>query len=96
MKLQVRVSVVGYRDYDDKQRFEIMGFGDAVEAKEFLQGLKATGGGDEPEDVVGALNVCLQQDWSESASKKVYFITDAPPHGKDYNDCKFDDYSEGD
>ena len=35
-----------------------------------------------PEDMQGGLKLCLLQDWTEEAVKRVVIITDAPPHGK--------------
>lgn len=83
MNLTARITVIGYRDHCDARRFEVKPFhGNVQECKEFINTLKASGGGDTPEDIVGALKVCLMQDWTEEANKKVFMICDAPPHGK--------------
>lgn len=44
----------------------------------------------------GGLKMCLMQDWTEEAIKRVVIITDAPPHGRQYQNvpCR-DDYPEG-
>ena len=81
--LKCRVSVVGYRDIKDARRFEVMPFNeDTEEVKKFIGAIKAEGGKDMPEDMQGGLKVCLQQDWTEEAIKRVVIMTDAPPHGK--------------
>ena len=60
-----------------------------------MSGLKATGGGDFPEDMAGAFDVALKLDWS-SKSKYAILIADAPCHGKKYHDSHSDDYPNGD
>lgn len=55
----------------------------------------AEGGKDFPEDVVGGLKMCLMQDWTEEASKKVFFVTDAPCHGKQFSGDLDDHYPDG-
>jgi len=95
MNLKARIHVIGYRDYCDARRFEVKPFHEDVsEVKDFIGSLKAQGGGDTPEDIAGALKVCLMQDWTEEANKKVFMICDAPPHGKMYHNCD-DSYPEG-
>ena len=52
--------MVGYRDLSDAQRFEVFDFGGASQAptfRAFLGGVRATGGGDSYEDVLGGLQV---------------------------------------
>jgi len=94
-KLDVRVCFVGYRDHCDKQRFTIQEFSkDIGKVKDFISKVRATGGGDFPEDVVGGLRKCLDQQWSSDSSKQVFHIFDAPCHGKKYCDGG-DDYPDG-
>ena len=52
----------------------------------FLQTLQASGGGDIPEDVFGALQVSLHQSYRKDSTKIFVVITDAPPHGKIFSD----------
>ena len=55
--LTVRVSFVGYRDHCDSKRFDIMNFGEDIDAvKRFIEKVSASGGGDWPEDVTGGMN----------------------------------------
>ena len=94
--LKVRVSFVGYRDHCDRDRFSIKGFTEDIQGmKAFIQATPATGGGDAPEDVVGGLRKCLDQDWSKDSKKQVFFICDAPCHGKKYHDGMWDSYPDG-
>ena len=50
--LTVRVSFIGYRDVQDKNRFDIFPFSeDLAEVTKFIASMRASGGGDTPEDV---------------------------------------------
>ena len=55
------------------------------EVKQFIAKVQAIGGADTPEDTQGGLKLCLLQDWTEEAAKRVVIITDAPPHGKQFH-----------
>ncbi len=63
--IQIRVSVVAYRDHcDGKKIQEIFPFNtDIASCQKFISGLEATGGGDGPEDVAGGFENALMQDW---------------------------------
>ncbi len=77
----LRVAVVGYRDFEDKKRFEVFDFSSStLDAKNFLDGLKATGGGDGPEDVNGAFQKIEELDWQNTV-KCIIHVADAPCHG---------------
>ena len=52
---------------------------------EFLEQQKAEGGGDRPEDVLGALDSAAGLTW-QSKIRLLLLITDAPGHGRDLND----------
>lgn len=54
----------------------------------------ADGGDDNPEDMQGGLKLCLLQNWTKEATKRVVIITDAPPHGSKYH-YEHDDYPNG-
>jgi hypothetical protein len=56
----------------------------------FLKSVSASGGGDCPEDLFGALQIVSTQPWRENAKKVVIVISDAPPHGVDFSDLKSD------
>jgi hypothetical protein len=94
--LDFQVALVGYRDFDDVKQFEVHDFTSDVEKiKTFLGTLFANGGNDAPEDVKGAFIHALfgldddcghRLSWeTESASKSVYLITDAPAHGRKFH-----------
>ena len=96
---KIRLSFVGYRDFDnkeDKREYEIINFTDDIDNFIFsLKKLECYGGGDEPEDVAGALNEALKLDWKSNA-KYVVLVCDAPCHGRKYHDIYVDNFSEGD
>lgn len=49
----------------------------------FLEKVEAFGGGDIPEDFVGALNSAFEKlSWNPEAKKAIIWIADAPAHGK--------------
>ncbi len=100
---KIRIAIVGYRDVEDKVRFEIFEFSESVnDAKQFLEKIKASAGGDEPEDVNGAFQKVLELDW-KYFTRMVYHLADAPCHGTRFhntrdkhprgrkNDAKWDD-----
>ena len=94
--LKIRICFVGYRDHCDRERFAIHQFTDDVdEIKKYISSVQAVGGGDFPEDVVGGLRKCLDQNWSANSSKQVFHIFDAPCHGKEYHDGGWDSYPNG-
>jgi hypothetical protein len=93
-----RYSCVGYRDpIDSKQDIhEVLNFtSNIVELREFLSKLHAKGGGDSPEDYVGAIDLVKTLDWTlddNKVRKVVIMIADAPPHGKDF--CCYSNHDE--
>ena len=90
--IPLRLAFVGYRDHcDGPQRLAVFEFSTDVEAfKAFVGAQAATGGGDAPEDVFGALNVVSNLNWN-SALRMLYHIADAPCHGNDFHDPSMDD-----
>lgn len=85
----VRFGIVAYRDRGDAYVTKSLPFGpDDRASLAFLSGLRAEGGGDGPEDVLGGLAAALDRlDWnaSDHADRQVILIGDAPPH-LDYAD----------
>lgn len=83
----VNVGVVAYRDPVDvpTDTHEVLKLTDSGTALcEFLKKIKATGGGDTPEDVAGALETALAQlfpDVPAGDAVILCHVTDAPPHG---------------
>lgn len=53
----------------------------------------AYGGGDEPEDWVGALRLAIENtDWRPSSKKMIIMLTDADAHGRKY--CGYENHQE--
>jgi hypothetical protein len=95
--IQIRICIVGYRDYcDGPKNFEVQGFTNSVSTCEtFLGKLQASGGGDRSEDIAGAFELALKQKW-KAKCRYAILITDAPCHGKKYHDGFGDDHPDGD
>lgn len=92
------LSFVGYKDHcDGPNHFEILPFTKNVsDFESFLDGVNPTGGGDEPEDVIGGLKKAIDMDWSDKSGTKIIFhLGDAPPHGKGTYHNSRDDYEAG-
>ncbi|KAI6192562.1 Efk-1 [Aphelenchoides fujianensis] len=95
----VRLAFVAYRDYGDRPQFQQFAFNESVgEFRQFCGGLKAFGGGDTPEDVMGGLHRAWKLDWSrEPATIRVLFhVADAPAHGDHFHLLADDEYPKGD
>ena len=82
---KIRLSFIGYRDFDTKEEernYEIINFTENIEnIISTIKKYECYGGGDQPEDVAGALYQALKMDWKSSA-KYVVLVCDAPCHGK--------------
>lgn len=93
----INMCFIGYRDHcDGKIRFETQDFtSDIISLKKFINKVKASGGGDEPEDVAGALDIGLKMSWTASA-KYAVLVSDAPCHGVKYHKVSGDSYPNGD
>ena len=98
--VKVRVSFVGYRDFDcGKNSLSVLNFTDDVEKFEnYLSGVTANGGGDAAEDMCSGFESALKQNWNSSSTKVGIIVTDAPCHGSRYqpNIYSSDDYKSGD
>ena len=83
---EVNISFVGYRDFSEKEKrhfcypFSL----DIDKAIKFINNIKVIGGDDIPENLTGALDLALKQDW-KSLAKYAIIITDSPCHGKKYH-----------
>lgn len=95
--LCVRLGFIGYRDHcDGTNRLAVFRFSNDVQAfKDFVGGQGATGGGDAPEDVFGALNVAVGFEW-QSTTRILVHTGDAPCHGRKYHEGLGDDHPDGD
>lgn len=84
----MRIRVVAFRDFDaDSDPVEIGGFwqlpAQAGEFRTFVSGLRAAGGGDEPESGLEALALAIDSPWDREAQRRRHVIvmfTDASAH----------------
>lgn len=83
--LNLRLSVVAYRDLGDKKRFEVMDFDSSVEKFEsFISALQAIGGADAPEDIAGAFQQANMLSWLHH-TRLAFLIADYPCHGTEFH-----------
>jgi hypothetical protein len=86
--LQLQVGCVCYRDPVDSPEDgppQCHALNPSILAfRTFLETVRATGGGDAPEDWVGALNSLLGLEWRSTAIHAIVWIADAPAHGARY------------
>ena len=96
---KIRLSFVGYRDFnmaDEKRVYNSKEFTENIkEITDYINNLGCFGGGDIPEDIVGALKHSLNMKW-ESEAKYAILVCDAPCHGKQYHNVSYDRFAEGD
>lgn len=79
---EVRIAVVGYKDHSDSPNIQFHDFTtSADQARHFVTGLKATGGADAPEDVLGGIRQAVNASWKHQ-TRCIIHIADAPPHGR--------------
>lgn len=90
--LKLRVGVVAYRDNGDKKHFEILEFtNNEAKFQNFLNILAPAGGGDYPEDLLGAMKIINKWKWT-SSTKMLVGITDAEHRG-DFSDKRSNSYT---
>ncbi|KAF1739435.1 Alpha-protein kinase 1 [Beauveria bassiana] len=83
---EVRIAVVGYKDHNDYPNIEFLDFTSSVtDVHNFLSTLSASGGDDEPEDVLGGIKMAINASWKQ-ATRCLVHIGDAPPHGHTLHD----------
>jgi hypothetical protein len=82
--LDIRVSVVAYRDQGDEYVTRTFPFTNDINSiQASLAAQSANGGGDTPEAMEVALNRAVGMDWRADAAKSILLVADAPPHGED-------------
>jgi hypothetical protein len=84
---RIRYACICYRDPVDSpaDQHQILDFQrDPLIVREFLETVQAEGGGDVPEDFVGAVKLVLDLSWAPGAQRSVFLITDSPAHGMLY------------
>ena len=84
-KPDVRFALTVYRDRDPHELFDTRTFGFTSDVGQFASALgevRAAGGGDTPEDLVGGLHAALvKPGWrGDDTMKLLFLISDAPPH----------------
>jgi Mg-chelatase subunit ChlD len=88
-ELDIRVSVVFYRDRGDDFVTKSLPFTRSVDdAVSFIAATSAAGGGDYPEDMNAGLDEMMHQNWSrDDVPQMLFLLADAPPQryaGADY------------
>ena len=96
---KIRVSYVGYKDFSsigEERKYSSKEFTENIkEITDYINTLTCSGGGDIPEDIVGALKHALKMNW-ESEAKYAILVCDAPCHGKQYHTISYDRFPNGD
>lgn len=89
----IQVSFIGYRDfgYETVQQMFTYNFQTIVKT---LSDVEPFGGDDECEDVEGAYQLCIHQDWHATV-RLVVHICDAPAHGDTFHDESVSDSYPG-
>jgi hypothetical protein len=95
--LKLWVGLCCYRDHcDGDNRLQFFEFSDSYSKfKSYLSKVKATGGGDGPEDVLGGLDAAVDKMKWNHRTRIIFHMGDAPPHGTRFTSLH-DSYPEGD
>ena len=93
----IKFGGVFYRDPVDvhSDRHEYKCLGDVKDLVNRMKNIYGEGGGDQPEDWVGAYIIALDEDkmkWREDSVKIIIHIAGSDAHGKEF--CKWDRYPE--
>ncbi|RUP44947.1 hypothetical protein BC936DRAFT_148816 [Jimgerdemannia flammicorona] len=93
----MRTAFIGYRDYGDAQQLVLKDFeNNPDEMKRFVRTVKATGGDDMAEDVLGGMDALRTLSW-KSKVRIVFHVGDAPAHGARFHKSHVQDfYPRGD
>jgi hypothetical protein len=90
--VDVRIAVVSYKDHNDHNSITAIDFTTSLrEVRSFIGKLRAHGGNDTPEDVLGGLQTALRLSWHHQ-TRCIVHIADAPVHGRTLNTCSDDSY----
>jgi hypothetical protein len=93
----IRVGLIAYRDYGDRERFVIRDFTSPGVIRQVLGDIRAEGGDDEAEDVAHAIQQCSALGWDDADVRMVFHIADAPAHGMEFHKPSVSDrFPEGD
>ena len=97
----IYLGFIGYKDFNDLDNDEdyinLEFTTNYKNIREKIQHIQVGGGGDEPEDLCGALELGKEKKWSGNI-KFAILVTDSPCHGTKYHDLgkDKDNYPEGD
>ncbi|MBQ8432519.1 MAG: VWA domain-containing protein [Clostridia bacterium] len=96
--VQIRLALLFYRDHTDSETFAYFDFTDVTNkngleaVQSTIRAQRATGGGDTPEAVEDALKMAIEKQWSSDSTTRILFqILDAPPHSGSENRKNFYD-----
>lgn len=94
--IHIRVGFVGYRDYEDNERFVIRDFHEPAFVLQEIRDVHAQGGHDIAEDIAGGLQHLKDLNWDADV-KLIVHIADAPAHGLTFHKLSISDrYPQGD
>lgn len=93
----VKMGLIGYRDYDDRRRFEKTNFTTPDLIAAALTHIEAFGGDDTAEDVAGGITHATNLCWGSADVSMIVHIADAPAHGWWFHEPNISDrYPGGD
>lgn len=92
----VRFALVAYRDHPPQDQSFVTNTHDFTsniqDMQRWVDGMRASGGGDAPEAVADGLHDCLNLSYRPNSTKVAVVIADAPPHGLG---CYSDGFPDG-
>lgn len=90
--LILEVGAVFYRDFGDEHQFIVIPFTENVDNfVERIRPVMPTGGDDTCEDVAGGFARMHGMNWEGADVKHLFFITDAPAHGRSWHTISIED-----
>ncbi|KAJ4462512.1 hypothetical protein PAPYR_484 [Paratrimastix pyriformis] len=94
--VRMKIAFVGYHDIcDGSKRFVIHDFDEPANIAKLMETIKAAGGGDEAEDVIGGLEQVAALHWVGDVRQLIH-ITDCPAHGRQFHQPDItDDHPNG-
>ena len=84
--IDINLGFIGYRDIEEERRGDVVDIEftkNHTELKNQINSVRASDGGDTPEDVAWAFEKALNKTWKSNA-KFIVFVADAPNHGVKY------------
>ncbi|KYQ89471.1 protein serine/threonine kinase [Tieghemostelium lacteum] len=95
--LDMMFGFIRYTDFDmGSNNHSVLQFTRSTEEfVNFASKISAMGGGDDPEDVFGGMNLMKSMNWRTDSTRVVIHIADAPCHGSEYHSMQ-DSHASGD